>query len=122
MLRFANESEALRQAGVKDIRLQPQPVEGWGTRVQLDATLEGPPRRILRQIFLTQGDIGYVLTLLAPQSQALPRLRDLEDVASRLVPLPPDPRARPEAPPPPPRPALSQPPEVTPVTPGEGPR
>lgn len=122
---FANERRALQIAGVRDVRTQLQSVDGWGQRVVLDGVLDGPERRLLRQIYLVGGGFGYVLTLVAPQVQALPRLRDLEDVAGGLTPLVPDPSARPLVPPPqgPPAPPPAATPQAPPPPPpAEGPR
>lgn len=81
---FAKENAALGERGLGNSRSQPQVVEGVH-RVQRDAILEGVPRRVVRQLFYLSGGSGLVLTLVAPQSQALPRQRDLEDTAANLM-------------------------------------
>lgn len=123
--RFAGESAAVKNVpGLGAVRLQTQTIEGFGgRRVQLDGVLEGTPRRVVRQIYLvnTPGDAGYVLTLVAPQAQAVARLRDLEDTAASLAEV--TPSAPPPAPPastPPPPP--SAPPVEGPASPSASPR
>lgn len=89
--RFAMSSASPLAGGpLRNIRWQIQAIDGWGGyRVQLDATLDAPGR-VVRQFFYVCGATGYVVTLIAPQSQAIPRLRDLEDTVSNLTCLPPD--------------------------------
>lgn len=90
--RFAMTSAAPLASGpLRNIRWQIQAIDGWGGyRVQLDATLDAPAR-VVRQFFYVCGAIGYVVTLIAPQPQAIPRLRDLEDTVSSLSCVPPAP-------------------------------
>jgi hypothetical protein len=90
--RFAMTSAAPLASGpLKNIRWQIQAIDGWGGyRVQLDAALDSPSR-VVRQFFYVCGANGYVVTLIAPQPQAIPRLRDLEDTVSNLTCLPPAP-------------------------------
>jgi hypothetical protein len=90
--RFAFESAALKDlASVRDLRRQVQLIDGFsGRRVLWEGTLgEGPQRRVVCQIYLVNGPFGYVLTLVAPPSQALARVRDLKETADGLLPLPP---------------------------------
>lgn len=126
---FANESAAVKNfPGLSAVRLQTQSMDGFGgRRVQLDGVLEGAPRRIVRQIFLTstRGDAGYVLTLMAPQVQALARLRDFEDTAASLTesnPAPPIAVPTPAPSPAIPTPAPISPPASGTPLPSEGPR
>lgn len=75
-------------------RLQVQPIEvgesgsaDWGTqRVELSGKLKAAPPRVVRQLFYVHGDEGYLLTLIAPEPQAVARIHDLEDTAATLRP------------------------------------
>jgi hypothetical protein len=53
-------------------------------RAQLEATLDGG-KRILRQLYIVDGNFGYVVTLVAPQKWAVPMLRDFELALRSLV-------------------------------------
>lgn len=115
LAQFAEQSAALRNQGrVQGLRTQVQRANLWpnGQRVQLDAQLtagDGQRAQIMRQYLYLNPPFGYVLTLVAPPEQAAARLRDLDDTAQNLVPLPP------EAPPVPPSlpPSLPPPPQDT---------
>lgn len=124
VLAFAGDSARLREVpGLTGIRLQTQTLDETevrrgeagasfgGRRVVLDGVLDGG-RRVVRQIYLVNGEFGYVLTLVAPQTQAVARLRDLEDTAAGLYPMAPENRATPGATPPP---AAAPIPEARPV-------
>lgn len=102
---FADQSLAAIKSGVRGLKRQNQSLAGrsWGGhRVQVDGQVEdgasdarGPasnpaPRRVMRQIYFVNGPLGYVLSLVAPQAQAIPRQRDLEDVFRNLEMLPVD--------------------------------
>lgn len=105
LAQFAEQSAALRDHGrIQGLRSQTQRASLWpgGQRVQLDAQLagkDGQRAQIMRQYLYWNPPFGYVLTLVAPPEQAAARLRDLDDTAQNLTPLPP------EAPPPPPLPS-----------------
>lgn len=110
LAKFAEQSAALREHGrVQGLRSQVQRASLWpgGQRVQIDAQLvgqDGQRAQIMRQYLYLNPPFGYVLTLVAPPEQAAARLRDLDDTAQNLTPLPP------EAPPAPPPPAREEPP------------
>ncbi len=95
---FVQETKALTtrpRIKVQNLRVQLQPASAWlgGQRAQLDANLieagNAKQPQVLRQYLFMNAPFGYVLTLLAPQEQAAGRYRDLEDVLSNLVALPP---------------------------------
>lgn len=103
LAQFAEQTRALRDSGrVQGLRSQVQRASLWpnGQRIQIDAQLvpaEGQRTQVMRQYLYVNPPFGYVLTLVAPPEQAAARLRDLDDTAQNLAPLPPE-----ATPPPPP--------------------
>ncbi|HMU38727.1 MAG TPA: hypothetical protein PKE31_06915 [Pseudomonadota bacterium] len=81
---------------IQNVRVQRLSTTGWtagwkgNARVQVDATLVPNAKQrpqTLRQYYFLNGSVAYVLTLIAPVEQATARMRDLDDTATRLVPL-----------------------------------
>ncbi len=114
LAQFAEQTRALRDSGrVQGLRSQVQRASLWpsGQRIQIDAQLvpvEGQRTQVMRQYLYVNPPFGYVLTLVAPPEQAAARLRDLDDTAQNLVPLPP------AATPPPPAPVAPTTPPLPP--------
>ncbi len=114
LAQFAEQTQALREHGrIQGLRVTTQRAGHWpsGQRVQVDAQLvaqEGQRPQVMRQYLYLNPPFGYVLTLVSPPEQAAARLRDLDDTAQNLTPLPPEPPASPPPPlPPPPAPPPS---------------
>jgi hypothetical protein len=73
---------ALIKQGWQDATLVPD-----GERVRLEAHWDGG-RRLLRQVYIVDGDMAFVLTLAAPVEHGERFLRDLDEMARTLVILP----------------------------------
>lgn len=78
-LGVATEARAvLARQGWRDPRVTPE-----GERVILEAALTAPPR-FLRQVYLVDGDLAFVLTLVAPVDRRERTLREFEGVVRSL--------------------------------------
>jgi hypothetical protein len=69
---------ALMRQGFADIRVQDE-----GGRTRLEALLEGS-KRFVKQVYVVERDVAYVITLIAPQAAAPVMLRDFEDTVHSL--------------------------------------
>jgi hypothetical protein len=77
--KLATEARAsLERQGFAQVALRPD-----GERVRIEATLDGG-KKIARQVYLVQGGIGYVITLIAP-APGTQALADLEETLRSLV-------------------------------------
>jgi hypothetical protein len=82
---LAQESRAaLTRQGFQQIQLSED-----GGRVRLDALLDGG-RRFVRQLYLVDAGIGYVVTMTGPVSKALPMRRDFDEAVQSLSLGPPE--------------------------------
>jgi hypothetical protein len=82
---LAEESRAaLQRQGFMQIQLNEET-----SRVRLDATLDGG-RRFVRQLYLVDSGIGYVVTMTGPMSKALNLRRDFDEAAASLTVGPPE--------------------------------
>jgi hypothetical protein len=78
---LAQSRPALERQGMAELKITPDPRDPG--RIALEATFDGG-RRLLRQLYIVDGNLGYVVTLVAPQSRASTMLRDY-DVALRSL-------------------------------------
>src|SRR5258706_10659576 len=74
----AQSQPALQRQGFADIHVQDE-----GPRARLEALLEGS-KRFVKQVYVVDRDLAYVITLIAPQSAAPLMLRDFEDAVHSL--------------------------------------
>jgi hypothetical protein len=58
-------------------------------RVRLDALLDGG-RRFVRQLYMVDGGIGYVVSMTGPMSKVLPMRRDFDEAVQSLSLGPPE--------------------------------
>jgi hypothetical protein len=72
---------ALERQGFADIQVSK---EGDGNRVRVSARLDGG-KRVVRQVYIVDGGIGYVVTLVAPEPRATAMTRDFELALRSLV-------------------------------------
>jgi hypothetical protein len=69
---------ALQKQGFANIRLRKE-----GDRARLDAELDGG-KRFMRQVYVVDGDLGYVVTLIAPLAASHAMGEDFEEAVRSL--------------------------------------
>jgi hypothetical protein len=83
---LADESRpALTRQGFRDLQLLPAAAPSDDSdRIVLEATLYDGHRRFVRQLYVTWGTIGYVVTMVGPIAHAPVLRRDFDEAAASL--------------------------------------
>lgn len=72
---------ALERQGFTGVLIAP---DREGSRVRLEAKLDGG-KRLLQQLYSVDGDLGYVVSLVAPEAHAAEMQRDFEAAARSFI-------------------------------------